>query len=506
MRRALILAVATALALAPSPAAAEDEQGPMQGPDTLYGPDARKKARAKGLVDRLDGGPDPKVSPSWFADQTWSAAGFRLVGAPRLEVCDDQDRVSNDVWTTKLERGRQHAAAGEWKAVRTELEALLARPDCVQGLLGPRSELHGAYLDLARAEWLGYPQDATFALSILDSAVTLAPDRGWPYSAEVELETAYWEAREALVHLPRARLLIIDPDHRISVDGQTADPRRAQEPAPAERWVELVPGPHLVQIAGDPVTTGVLVAAPGARLVLGSTSALWDTLSDLSKGEDTRPEPAFARAALHQTHPGGYWLVTKGRAAKVASDGTFAWPWYSLRFLTGASLGYRFHQRDTQAPDVVSEAPTAHWLEPRVMVGIRGRQKYGAPALAMVASASLMLSRPFDLGALGTHMRGIPTVRVGPTLGMAGGLVRITGMLYAEALFVGPQVVKRDTNGVIDIVTVPTVFLGVGAEVQAALRLTRFMWLTLEGGGGWTASPTVRASLGLELRVWAERH
>lgn len=493
----LSLLIALFVGLVATPAAAGD------GLDTLYGPEPRGKAAARRLIRQLDGGPDASTQMTWFAESAWSAEGawsteeerVYLVGSAKLVACRGRT-VTGEQWERALDASERHASVQHWKAARGALEEVILRPECVDGPLGPMARRHAALLNFARAAWNGYPQDQTRAREALVAAVQLDPGRSWPHPTEVELEKAYWEVRNALVFRPRATLLVVEPDGIVTVDGE-----------PVQGYVELVPGPHVVQIRGATLTTGVLEAEGGAQVVLGRRDHIWALLADLEYAGEAPPSPGrFARAALHAGRASDFWLVDAGRAAKVDSRGEFAWPWYSLRFLVGASLGYRFHRRSTDAPVVVSQAPTDHWVEPRVSVGFRGRPQYGAPALALVASGSLMLAGPVDLGQYGKHVRVVPTVRIGPTLGMATGSLRVTGALYAEALFVGSQVVKRATEGgESEILTRPTVFLGVGAEAQAALRLTRNMWLTLQGGGGWAGSPTFGASMGLEIRVWAER-
>jgi len=474
--------IVLALLLAAPPALAGD------GADehAIYGPRVLTRNAATLLGHRLDAGPSYGLFPTWFGDGRWlvdERTGLLLLGAPPPTGCQEAERVAPDVWREGLEGGVAFAEQKHWKAARASLDGLLLDPECVAGGAGPRSLVHAALLALARAAWHGYPEDETLARAALQAAVRLAPEHSWPHPGESELETAYLEERDELVHRPRGRLVIAAPDRTVRVDGEVVS-----------RDVELVPGRHLVQVDGPVRVSHVLEVPDGAEIVIGSPAAVWALMVDHSG------DPA-ARAAWHDGRD--YWLLHNKRAARVDHRGGVTWPAVLPRFVLGGAVGYRFHARATTAPRVVSQAHTSHWFEPRVTVGLVGTAGTRGPMLGLLGSGSLLLAGPVDLGRYGKATRLMPTARLGGVVGTAGGDVRVRVQAYGELLFAGSQVVQIAADD--SLVTRATVFIGGGAEVQGAFRLGRFAWLTVQGGGGWAASPTFTAGAGLELRLWSER-
>ncbi len=489
-QRALTAAIGLAITLGATSAVAG---GPI---DSLYGPASLEQRDVRRLTRQLDAGPGPGAPIAWFAEGTWSALGFHLLGASAPKACGGT-MLPGQEWEKHLEAGSQLARSERWKAVREELEPHILKPECVDGPLGEL--LHGALIDLARAAWYGYPEDEPLARLALDAAIRLDPESSWPNPTEVELEKAYWEQRAGLVPLERGRLLVVKPEGLVRVDGRLVD-----------GWVELVPGRHVLQVGDEDISTTLLDLQRGAEVVLGRPDGLWELLSGLSTEEDheTSREAEFTRAALHTHHPSGYWLVADNRAARVRSTGEYSWPPRRDRFVLGTALNYRFLEATTTAPVVVSKAHTEHWLEPRITVGFRGRAGRRGPQLGLQGSASLLLASPVDVGLSRKYTRLIPGVRAGPTLGMADHNVRLSGGLYGELLFAGTQVIKRDAeSGDTDSYVLDeraAVFVGAVGEVQGSLRLSRILWLTVQAGGGWVASPTFSAGMGLEIRAWHE--
>jgi len=486
--RALTGAIVIAITLCAATALA----GPLP---SLYGPARLEQRDISRLTRQLDAGPGPGSPFAWFAEDAWSSLGFHLLGATGPSKCTGTI-LARDEWQQHLETGSQLARAGRWKAAREELEPHVLEPECVDGPIG--DQLHDALIDLARAAWYGYPEDEALARRALDAAIRLEPESSWPNPTEVELEKAYWEQRSSLVPLQRSRLLVVKPEGLVRIDGRLVD-----------GWLELVPGHHVLQIGDTTVSTALLDLEPGAELVLGRPDGLWELLTALSTDEDFEPseESAFARAALHTRYPSGYWLVADGRAARVRASGGYTWPPRRDRFVAGVALNYRFLEATTNAPVVISTAHTEHWVEPRITVGFRGRPASRGPQLGMQGGASLLLAPPVDVGLTRKYTRLMPAVRAGPTLGMSDHNVRLSGGLYGEIMFAGLQAIQRtdpNNNDETIIELRQAVFVGVVGEVQASLRLSRVLWLTVQGGGGWVASPTLSAGVGLEIRAWHE--
>ena len=471
--RALILLLASLLLAAPAAAQA------------LYGPTVRTARSARALLQRMEAGPAPGESPLWFLTGTWHEpeSGVRLVGSDGLEACDRRAIIPDTLWHRQLAAGARYAAAEHWKGARAELESIVFSAECVLGDPGSQELLLGGLTDLARAAWHGYPADEPLARRAMQTAIQMAPRRSWPHAGEPQLETAFLEERSRLIRARRAVVRVLDSGVPIIIDGV------AQTGA-----LELLPGAHVVRIG---TASGVLTVTESQGILLGSPEALWSLISeDLAPGDTVA---AFARAVLFRHQPGDYWLLIDGRAAQVDRSGALTWPSYPDRAVLRASLGYRFQSRTTQAPRVVSVAPTDHWLEPSLAVGFRARPRPAGPLVGLLGGASLILAGPIDLGPNGKRTRLIPAVRGGPTVAMAAGRVRLAGAVFAEAQFVGQQVVRHAEGG--QLSTRATVFLGVVGELQVAARLTRVLWVTAQVGGGWVASPTATASVGLELRV-----
>jgi hypothetical protein len=496
LTRAVTAAIAIAITLgANTPFAGAANPG--NAINSLYGPAKLEPREVRRLTRQLDAGPGPGTQLGWFAAGTWSAAGFHLLGSSEPTACTGP-MLPGRQWEKHLKAGRQLARVGRWKAARARLKPHVLNPGCVDGPLGER--LHGALIDLARTAWYGYPEDESLARRALRAAIRIAPEDSWPHPTEVELEKTYWEERASLVHLKRGRLLVVDPKGLVRVDGRLVD-----------GWVELVPGPHVLQFGKRAVETAVLDVPEGARMVLGRPDGLWELLASLSTEADDLPseESGFARAALHTHHKSGYWLIADKRAAWVRATGKYTWPPRRDRFILGVGLNYRLLASTTNAPRIVSEAHTEHWLEPRLTVGFRGQAGTRGPQLGLQGSGSVLLAAPVELGLTRKYTRFIPAARVGPTVGMADHNVRLSGGLYAEILFPGTQAVERprdpdDPTGPTTIELRPVVYVGVVGEVQASLRLDRMLWLTVQAGGGWVASPTFSTGVGLEIRAWQE--
>ena len=499
MRRLALIALLVALA---GPAVA----GPAGQPVALYGPTIRTDAGAHLLLRRMDEGPPLSTQSIWFADRGWLAKpiAVRLLGAHAPRECVPPGArpptegpgaaVVNASWDTMVDAGPRLIAAEHWKAAREALLPALL-PECPSGTTPDRRALHGALIDLARAAWYGYPADEHTARSALRSAVRVAPEAGWSHPGENALETVWLEERNALVHQQRGAIFA-PTTAKVFVDGE----RLRRGPT------DFVPGDHLLEIRDDGGATlqrARLTIESGATVVIGTPEELWPWVSNLKAPDETAHLHQFARAALADTY-GSYWLLAGGRPVFVEADGNWRHPHWRGRFVLGVELRTRFLARDTQAPVVLSKAPTSLWFAPRITLGFQARTKPGGPLVGLRASGTWMISPPV-LFADVTAVRVLPGARLGASIGMSRGKVRIDGAVYGEVLVAGRQVVQRPVADHFVVISGPTVFVGGTAEVQAAFRISRFFWATFFSGAGWVGSPTLSGGVGIELRAWDNR-